>query len=262
MASPPDANMEPEPPDGAPHHKDKASFKDTLIGKKDSSHQHTKVDLIGNQLFRIEYEEDSTQPMSDKDVQHQEALHGDWLVVTRTKKGRNKAQSKGPSQQASLGDRNKLSKTTQDPKANQVTSIEFPKTIQAPKSKRVLSAEFPSKNLPGQKEGSQMVFQSVALSTKSSHNGRKKRHKIDLPNKLDSPENTTTLGVKSNNLVKDGGKDPLFGIKTTMNVDILSQNRLRFRDEDDPKMQENPEKDMHGDQDVSMDAGNSLIENE
>ncbi|KAJ1412793.1 nitroreductase family deazaflavin-dependent oxidoreductase [Sesbania bispinosa] len=55
--------------------------------------------------------------MSANPDQPKEDLHGDWLVVSRTKKGRNKAQSKGPSQSGNVRDHNKSSK------ANQVQSV-------------------------------------------------------------------------------------------------------------------------------------------
>ncbi|KAJ1382966.1 hypothetical protein SESBI_43781 [Sesbania bispinosa] len=53
-----DVLMDPKPPDdGVSPKKDKATFRDTLLGNQNARIQRERVDLISNNLFRIEHEE-------------------------------------------------------------------------------------------------------------------------------------------------------------------------------------------------------------
>ncbi|KAJ1394594.1 hypothetical protein SESBI_34054, partial [Sesbania bispinosa] len=83
MATPIDVSMNPKPPDdGGSSEKDKATFRDTLLGSQNGRVQRERVDLIGNNLFRIKHEE-ANLGNSDNPP---ESLHGEWMVVTRSKK--------------------------------------------------------------------------------------------------------------------------------------------------------------------------------
>ncbi|KAJ1375878.1 hypothetical protein SESBI_50529 [Sesbania bispinosa] len=214
MASPSDVQMEPEPPDEVLQHKDKASFRDTLIGKKDLRSSQEKIDLMGNKLFRIEYDEGN-----------------------RTKITRSKAQSKGPSQSGVVREQSKTSKNTQAP-----STVFTSKNIQGTKDggqlvlgsmkshskvKKINQDNYvapSSMSMPGSKEVVPMVFKSNVVSASTSQNSRKKRHWIDPASKPPStPGSGLTLALSLlSNLSRTEGKDLPFGFKTVVNVNVLS----------------------------------------
>ncbi|KAJ1390358.1 putative Transposon TX1 [Sesbania bispinosa] len=225
MASPSDTNMELKPPDNTPQATVKASFRDTLIGNKDTGLARERVDLISNNLFRIEHEEGnrlkprcyvSSNAMDSANSAHpQEDLHGDWLVVTRVKKNKNRTQGKGALVTGSMGHRNTDAKATQAP----ATSVAKQNASVSPNSR--------------------IVFQSKALPQPPSPNSRKKRHRTEPPAKeVSSSESQPSLTVpKAKSISVEDSNTFTFhphGIQTMMNVEVLSSNRLRFRDEDDP----------------------------
>ncbi|KAJ1441218.1 hypothetical protein SESBI_01352 [Sesbania bispinosa] len=213
MASPSDVHMQPEPPDGVPHPRRRLPSRDTLMGFKDSSNLET--DALANKL-------DATKIVSEPSTsESQDTLHGDWLMVSRTKKGKNKIQGKGSSpskdNQATAGkdaEEGKASKVGQGP--NNLV----PKTQQ------------------DNMESDQMVFQSNALPSTISNNSRKKRHRVEASYKASSSpgQETNQALVQVNGSARDKGEVHPFGIKTSVNIDILSPNKMRFRDEDDPSI--------------------------
>ncbi|KAJ1402577.1 hypothetical protein SESBI_27984 [Sesbania bispinosa] len=249
MASSSDTVMEPKPPDEEPLNSERASFRDTLIGNKNPRPPKEKVHLISNNLFRIELEDGNRlkprcypqahNPGELKDLaanlesthlnadpasggnldQAKDALHGDWLVVTRTRKGKGKPQNKDIKQPGNVKDPGKSSKTP---------------PIQAPPVCQHIG------QVPG--TSNQMIFQSKAIATASPPRERKKRHRIDPPSQnVVIPGNNSQLqGIKPSKLSESGAKNSSlpqsnpFGFKTTLNVDILSRKRMRFRDDDDP----------------------------
>ncbi|KAJ1409729.1 capsid maturation protease [Sesbania bispinosa] len=140
-----------------------------------------------------------------------EDLHGDWLVVSRVKRNRNKSQVKGVSVSGSQN------KDGLAPK-NLVTTVD-------------------SHNTQGSQNSGQIVFHSKPLPQPNSPNARKKRHRTEPP-----PKAMTSLGSqslvspsKANSVEAAGTSHHPYGIKTMMNVEVVSGNRLRFRDEDDPR---------------------------
>ncbi|KAJ1399314.1 collagen alpha [Sesbania bispinosa] len=225
MASPSDVNMQLEPPDGVPQPTEKASFTDTLMGIQDSSVSNAKVDLIVPQEQNLETDGlanklDATKIASEPPTfGSQDSLHGDWLVVSRTKKSKNRIQGKGPplfkDNQTSVGKskgEEKVSKVGQGP------SNPVPKTHQ------------------DSMDNTQMVFQSNALSSAMKNNPRKKRHRVEAPPKVSSSTGQETIQAlaQDHGSTRDKAVVHPFGIQTSMNVDILAPNRMRFRDEDDP----------------------------
>ncbi|KAJ1394470.1 zinc ion binding nucleic acid binding protein [Sesbania bispinosa] len=120
-----------------------------------------------------------------------------------------------------------------------------------------------------------VVFTCNSLVSSSEKNTRKKRHRVDSsykPAQLTAspavgPKTELKTSAESSSLnVKSVSDSSSHGIKTILNVDILSANRMRFRDEDDPggvlvtgKSDINHEQDMEN---VSVDdiheEGNNL----
>ncbi|KAJ1379036.1 PaaI family thioesterase [Sesbania bispinosa] len=93
--------------------------------------------------------------------------------------------------------------------------------------------------------GQVMVFKSSPLPSNDHYSIRKKRHRGDSSTKLDSnlgdavkldlpkfsfPSTSGSENTAEKNL---NIKDPTYGIKTAMNVEVISGNRLKFRDDNE-----------------------------
>ncbi|KAJ1416627.1 hypothetical protein SESBI_17207 [Sesbania bispinosa] len=179
MSSPSDIDMEPKPPDNGPQPTVKASFRDTLLGNKDTDLDKMKLPSESMELANSDHP--------------QKELHA-----------------------GNLGNQNKDAKPPQAP----VNSME-------------------KQDAHGSQISNQIVFQSKALSQSQSPNARKKRHRTEPPAKDVSSSGSQPLLTlpKAKNLSVEDANTFSFhphGIKTMMNVEVLSSNRMRFRDEDDP----------------------------
>ncbi|KAJ1387517.1 hypothetical protein SESBI_39921 [Sesbania bispinosa] len=151
--------------------------------------------------------------------QNKDSVHGEWLVVTRTKKqnsNRNKGKSMGK------------------------ISVESAKKVSEDAKTTVVNSE--RGNLASQG----LTFNSKALPSSTKTNERKKRlrnedsQKSDqsIRNQAGTPK--TNLRVSLSKSKVEGISAPgvsNHGIQTTWNVDIISANRLRFRDVDNPEFE-------------------------
>ncbi|KAJ1419999.1 hypothetical protein SESBI_14746 [Sesbania bispinosa] len=93
-----------------------------------------------------------------------------------------------------------------------------------------------NQNIQGSQNSGQIVFQSKVVPQPNSPNARKKRHRTEPPPKVMKSSGTQSFfsSSKVNSVEAAGTSLQPYGIKTMMNVEVLSSNRLRFRDEDDP----------------------------
>ncbi|KAJ1394633.1 hypothetical protein SESBI_34009 [Sesbania bispinosa] len=259
MASSKDVHKEPRPPDDASQ-QSKVSFRDKLIGKNGESAQRERVDLIENNLFRIELEEG---------------------------KATTKVPVEAPSKKAPDQSKVTIGKSTNEKLTNEEVIF---------KSKSVVATETPSKNpfdqhkdsvFKSSNENEGIIFKSEKTASSSKNNSRKKRHRSDSSFKPSQSvlSNVSSLppkhvlnnsDSKSDHGEKSGHDIPPHGIKTIFYVDILSANKMRFRDEDDPdedlvvaeeddKKQENMDDkqdvDMHeDDSNLSSKDGNSNLQ--
>ncbi|KAJ1392004.1 hypothetical protein SESBI_36189 [Sesbania bispinosa] len=181
--------------------------------------------------------------------QLQEPFHGDWMVVNRTKKnkqnrGKSQAMPKDQSQENSNKGKFPHAKGKDQTQENN-NKGKFP---QAKGKETILGSS-------SQKEGG-IIFSSLAPSSPSKQLIRKKRHRVDnsfkssptVPNDLPNPKQFSATPTKSLPSVgkqpsKTDGIPPFFShnIKTAMNVDILVPNRLRFKDAEEPPVNNGPE---------------------
>ncbi|KAJ1411505.1 putative rho GTPase-activating protein 21 isoform X1 [Sesbania bispinosa] len=132
----------------------------------------------------------------------QENLHGEWLVVSKVKRNRNKAQGKGASG-SGIQNKDVL------PPKNSVTSVAI-------------------QNIQGSQSSGQIVFQSKAFPQPNSPNAKKKRHRTEPPPKVtNSPGTQSPLSSSKVKSVEAVGTSlQPYGIQTMMNVEVLSSNRL------------------------------------
>ncbi|KAJ1432891.1 putative Transposon TX1 [Sesbania bispinosa] len=288
MVTSPDVQMDPKPPDDAhAEHKVRASFKDTLVGSKSARYARERLDLIGNKLFRIEYENgdrlkprcyvaDTVQDRNSKDSPNPDAdlginkltinnvdpgmakdtinspnpdadsSHGEWLVVSRIKKS-SKATGKGTSQvkgSSMAGGNGKVPyKTTTN---NNVSGKKVPQGVKVNAHPVSKNQALPTtgKNNNSKFVSDPMVFTSTTLPITDQSITRKKRYRVDPPlqisttnvvdTNLDLPkfDFPSSSRIQNTNVKTLDPKDPPHGIKTMLNVDIITGNRLRFRDED------------------------------
>ncbi|KAJ1390098.1 hypothetical protein SESBI_37714 [Sesbania bispinosa] len=270
METPSDVAMEPKPPDQDPS-QGKASSRDKLVGTDRACDSRERVDLIGNNLFRIELEDgilskfhlrlnqfkkratpqqgtkasnlDLANIQSNKTNldQDKESLHGEWMVVTGARK-KNSSRNKGKAMPKNIPET--VKKTPEQAKA----------PVDTPGSGKALSQE--------------QIFNSKALPSSSNSNVRKKRLRIEPPDKVVQPS-SSHIGPYKPSLKKSSNKamleemharvPPTYGIQTAWNVDIISANRMRFRGEDDPGIEmgmdtinDPPEKDLTSVSDEDM----------
>ncbi|KAJ1391984.1 glycine cleavage system protein T [Sesbania bispinosa] len=95
----------------------------------------------------------------------------------------------------------------------------------------------------GSRINEELTFNSKALTTSTKLDAKKKRHIIESSDKPTQPLSSQAgpsksilkiYVVKANLVEKPASVAPPHGIKIVLNVDILSANRMIFRDEDDP----------------------------
>ncbi|KAJ1427920.1 hypothetical protein SESBI_09309 [Sesbania bispinosa] len=203
MESAEDTLMLPDPPDGKDDSLNlHASFKDKLLAGKGRVKDTSRVDLISNNLFRIEYEYgDRLKPrcyVADSVLQNlhhprgnnhddignqdstpstvldsQDQLHGEWLVVSRSRKsGAQKGKGKAKICPSDSRDQPEKDKT----------------------GNKVEASNKSNRKEPAQgKPNNSMIFKPDPSKPKSLFD---------------------------------------FGIKTAMNVDIIEPHRLRFKDDE------------------------------
>ncbi|KAJ1377005.1 EF-Hand 1, calcium-binding site [Sesbania bispinosa] len=226
-----------------------------------------------------------------------EVDHGEWLVVTKSKRNKGKTQGKGTS---SNGKKDFQSKDTQvkdtQSKAtrnHQTSGIILEKSKQKDSDKLLQIKPFVNPLFKGKEQildgvcfskgkgsgnllvtdnsnestGSELViFKSQPLLNSSPGIARKKRHRIDLHSTDVSFRTDQSMTDTKKNRTIEGKNEGNFsfqsqGIKTTMNVEVISNNRLRFRDEEDPGGTTSPklimalkEVDLNHDSDDDMNA--------
>ncbi|KAJ1380608.1 zinc ion binding nucleic acid binding protein [Sesbania bispinosa] len=261
MASAEDTQMLPDPPDGKedsskPH----ASFRDKLLAGKDGIKDTTRVDLISNNLFRIEYEDgDRLKPrcyVADsvlQNLQHpwteaehgnsarnelnkgtnqedpgsqssapkiveanlmnaQEQLHGEWLVVSRSRK---------PNAQKG---KSKVKINSFVAKAKPTFSSRINK-LGKKRSRVELKSPPVEKGLSSTKKDDRQKTADDQCTTSDKSNG--KGISMDKTTGLSSNSNIFKPASARNKSMAD------FGIKIAMNVEIIEPNRLRFKEDEE-----------------------------
>ncbi|KAJ1434424.1 hypothetical protein SESBI_05569 [Sesbania bispinosa] len=197
MAHATGTDMEPDPPDEVLVSTPGAtSFKDKLLGSQGmevSLHQNMKEDPI----------------------------HGEWLVVSQSKKpGIDKGKGK-----ERINSKNKGNCQSKAPvfKKNQFSALS---NIQQ------------ECNVFYGSNSQSFQFQATTINPPSQSFSKKKRHRVY--SNQDSARNIMVLdnvvkslneGKENSAIEKNNHKD--FGIKTAMNVQVISQNRMRFVDMND-----------------------------
>ncbi|KAJ1420618.1 hypothetical protein SESBI_14191 [Sesbania bispinosa] len=170
---------------------------------------------------------DSGSPILGSQDKPQDSLHGEWMVVTRSKKsayhnGKGKNQTKGSIQSGFSGDNGKAPKKVSSQPLNVGTQ-------------NVVTQIGPNSV---QKEP--LIFTSSALTSTSSPNARKKRHRVD-------PQSSLPLMYKSSQM--------MVGLPQVQAW--LMGGRMRFRDQDDPPNQSSAEALVEGEvqgRDMDSDA--------
>ncbi|KAJ1396283.1 hypothetical protein SESBI_32673 [Sesbania bispinosa] len=173
----------------------------------------------------------------------QELDHGDWLVVTRSKKNnQHRGKGKAPfKENHSTGDQGSAFKKGVD---------QNKKVIEKPLGNSQIKKDviFNSKaimvekslgNIPQLKKD--MIFNSSAVASSSKPLSRNKRHRVEEASKfpLETPL-TSLVAHKHTSSGKETSKEgftpfhSLHNIKTSMEVAVLAANRLKFIDKESP----------------------------
>ncbi|KAJ1429993.1 hypothetical protein SESBI_08059 [Sesbania bispinosa] len=214
-------------------------------------------------------------------VESKESDHGEWLVVNRTKKGRqNKskvkaslkdlgqnqndrdkafqdkgkekksgnpsAKEEGIKAKASLKDlgqnQNDKDKALKDKGKEKKLGNSSAKEEEILSSRLVVSKEKVLNMGNSASQDRGMIFSSQALTFPTNGAGRKKRHRVDNSSTLSSAE---LIEVPHFKQLTMSNQKPVAvfenQIKTAMNVDFIAPNRLRFKDADDPPDCNDPE---------------------
>ncbi|KAJ1409758.1 hypothetical protein SESBI_22579 [Sesbania bispinosa] len=262
MASAEDTPMLPDPPDGKEGSQNQqVSFKDKFLAGKGRVKDSSKVDLIHNNLFRIEScpkpkvlgcnsQTAPTQGTSQVDIgnqslvpppvmEPQDQLHGEWLVVSRSRKS-GAQKGKGKAKLSSFESKNQQERDKNVTKVNQeITTSDFQ---EAPTGEVIFSAQptVPSRSNKIGKKRSRIEIKSTPERKGPSPTSQELKHKSTAPQVEASSMSARKDSVKdkpSSSVVNMNGSSkpsPLhdFGIKTTMNVDIIEPHRLRFKDDE------------------------------
>ncbi|KAJ1426650.1 hypothetical protein SESBI_10151 [Sesbania bispinosa] len=310
MASIEDTSMLPDPPDGKEASSNlHTSFKDKPLAGKERVKDTSRVDLISNNLFRIEYDGgDHLKPrcyVADsvlQNLQHpwaeagpepkmveanlmesQEQLHGEWLVVSRSRKP-NAQKGKG---KAKTNSSDSKGQQERDKTANKVTSLfNTSETQVASKENVVFSAKPSVSSRPNRlgKKRSRVEIKSVPVEKGSSSTNKDVKQKsttdqVTSPNTSNRKESSadkpnSTVIFKPDSIRKSSLFD--FGIKTAMNVDIIEPNRLRFKDDEElqkrlddklgvflqPKSMNEERKDSETDSEMDDETDNSNVDSD
>ncbi|KAJ1391991.1 hypothetical protein SESBI_36175 [Sesbania bispinosa] len=268
MASAEDTPMLPDPPDGKDGSLNlHASFKDKLLAGKGRFKDTSRVDLISNNLFRIEYEDgDRLKPRScpkpkvsgsnsqsepNRGNNHddignqgsahstaldpQDQLHGEWLVVSRSRKS-GAQKGKGKAKISPFDSRDQTEKVKTGNKVNQVSNTSENQV--ASQGNVVFSSKpsVPSRTNKIGKKRSRIEIKSAPEGKGSSSASKditqkSSPHQVEASNKSNRKEPAKEKPSSSVIFKPDPSKPKSlfdFGIKTA----IIEPHRLRFKDEE------------------------------